>query len=105
MDQNTLNEHNKQEYPPMHTAEHILNGTMVKMFGCRRALSAHIGRKKSKCDYDLPAPLTPEQVAAVEARVNEVISQNLPVTMEFTTQDDVCNASIWLDCPRMHRKR
>lgn len=91
MDQNTLNEHNKQEYPPMHTAEHILNGTMVKMFGCRRALSAHIERKKSKCDYDLPAPLTPEQVAAVEARVNEVISQNLPVTMEFTTQDDVCS--------------
>lgn len=91
MDQNTLNEHNKQEYPPMHTAEHILNGTMVKMFGCRRALSAHIERKKSKCDYDLPAPLTPEQVAAVGARVNEVISQNLPVTMEFTTQDDVCS--------------
>ena len=27
-----LNEHNKQEYPPMHTAEHILNQTMVRMF-------------------------------------------------------------------------
>lgn len=29
-----LNEHNKQEYPPMHTAEHILNqtyGTDVRM--------------------------------------------------------------------------
>lgn len=26
-----LNEHNKQEYPPMHTAEHILNQTMVRM--------------------------------------------------------------------------
>ena len=24
-----LNEHNKAEYPPMHTAEHILNQTMV----------------------------------------------------------------------------
>lgn len=32
-----LNQHNKAEYPPMHTAEHILNGTMVKMFGCDRA--------------------------------------------------------------------
>ena len=28
-----LNAHNKQEYPPMHTAEHLLNATMVKMFG------------------------------------------------------------------------
>ena len=27
-----LNDHNKQEYPPMHTAEHLLNATMVKTF-------------------------------------------------------------------------
>ena len=25
-----LNGHNKQEYPPMHTAEHILNQTMIR---------------------------------------------------------------------------
>ena len=24
-----LNDHNKQEYPPMHTAEHLLNATTV----------------------------------------------------------------------------
>ena len=41
-----LNEHNKQEYPPMHTAEHILNQTMVRMFGCPRSKNAHIERKK-----------------------------------------------------------
>ena len=29
-----LNEHNKQEYPPMHTAEHLLNSQMVKYFHC-----------------------------------------------------------------------
>ena len=73
----------------MHTAEHILNGTMVRMFGCRRSQNAHIERKKSKCDYDLPAPLTPEQVAAVEARVNEIIGLRLPVTMELASQEDV----------------
>lgn len=88
MEQPILNEHNKQEYPPMHTAEHILNGTMVKMFGCRRSQNAHIERRKSKCDYDLPAPLTPEEVAAVESRVNEVISANHPVTMEYITRDE-----------------
>ena len=57
------------EIAPMHTAEHILNGTMVKMFGCRRAQSSHIERKKSKCDYDLPQQLTPEEVQAVENKV------------------------------------
>ena len=44
-----LNDHNKQEYPPMHTAEHLLNATMVKTFGCPRSRNAHIERKKSKC--------------------------------------------------------
>ena len=35
-----LNDHNKQEYPPMHTAEHLLNATMVKTFGCPRSRNA-----------------------------------------------------------------
>ena len=84
-----LNEHNKAEFPPMHTAEHILNGTMVKMVGCGRADNAHIERKKSKCDYVLSSPLTPEQVQAIENRVNEVIAADMPVTVEFATQDEV----------------
>lgn len=84
-----LNEHNKAEFPPMHTAEHILNGTMVKMVGCGRADNAHIERKKSKCDYVLSSPLTPEQVQAIENRVNEVIATDMPVTVEFATQDEV----------------
>ncbi|MBQ3575783.1 MAG: hypothetical protein IJA28_00015, partial [Coprobacter sp.] len=80
-----FNEHNKQEYPPMHTAEHILNATMVKMFNCGRAVSAHVERKKSKCDYALPQELTPQQIAEVEGQVNNVISMALPVTEEIIT--------------------
>lgn len=78
-----LNEHNKEEYPPMHTAEHILNATMVRMFGCPRSKNAHIERKKSKCDYILPEAPTEEQVAQIEAQVNEVFGRNLPVTIDF----------------------
>lgn len=81
-----LNEHNKQEYPPMHTTEHILNRTMVNMFGCGRARVAHIERKKSKCDYHLPQCPTDEQVAELQRRVNEVIARNLPVTAELMTR-------------------
>lgn len=84
-----LNAHNKQEYPPMHTAEHILNQTMVRMFGCTRAMNAHIERKKSKCDYVLSAQPAEEQIQAVEAKVNEVITSNLPITVEFVTQDSI----------------
>ena len=84
-----LNEHNKQEYPPMHTAEHILNQTMVRMFGCPRSRNAHIERKKSKCDYVLDACPTEEQVLEIERRVNEVIASGLPVTYEYVKRGEV----------------
>ena len=78
-----LNEHNKQEHPPMHTAEHILNQTMVRMFGCPRSKNTHIEKKKSKCDYFLSAAPTDEQVAQIESAVNEVIAAHLEVTESY----------------------
>lgn len=81
-----LNEHNKQEFPPMHTCEHIINRTMINLFGCGRSISAHIERKKSKLDYRLPACPTDEEVKRIEDTVNQVIGQHLPVTTEFITQ-------------------
>lgn len=84
-----LNAHNKEEYPPMHTAEHILNQTMVRMFGCPRSRNAHIERKKSKCDYQLNAMPTEQQVAEIETRVNEVINRHLDVSIEFVDRSNV----------------
>ena len=83
-----LNAHNKLEFEPAHTSEHILNATMVEMFGCPRSRNAHIEKKKSKCDYILENEPTAEQVAAIEAKVNEVISQNLDVTVEFVSREE-----------------
>lgn len=67
----------------MHTAEHILNQTMVRMFGCPRSKNTHIEKKKSKCDYFLSAAPTDEQVAQIESAVNEVIAANLEVTESY----------------------
>ena len=88
MEEPILNAHNKEEYPPMHTAEHILNGTMVRLFGCPRSRNAHIERKKSKCDYLLDACPTDEEVARIEAAVNEVIGRNLNVTVEYMPRSE-----------------
>lgn len=89
MEQETLlNEHNKQEYPPMHTCEHIVNRTMVNIFGCGRAVSAHIERKKSKLDFALPKAPSVEDIENIEKTVNEVIACHLPVTTEFITQEE-----------------
>ncbi|MBR0036848.1 MAG: hypothetical protein IJP70_04330 [Bacteroidales bacterium] len=84
-----LNEHNKNEYQPAHTAEHILNQTMIRMFGCERSRNAHVERKKSKLNYELPFCPTDEQVEEIERRVNEVIAADLPVTLEFVTRDNI----------------
>ena len=84
-----LNDHNKQESPPMHTAEHILNQTMIRLFGCERSKNAHIERKKSKCDYWLAAEPTTEQIAQIENQVNETILRNLPVAVEFVNRSQI----------------
>ena len=78
-----LNDHKKQEYPPMHTAEHILNQTMVRLFGCTRSRNTHIERKKSKCDYYIEQEPTAAQIQEIEDTVNEVISKNLKVSEDF----------------------
>lgn len=83
-----LNGHNKQEYPPMHTTEHIVNQTMIRLFHCGRSISAHIERKKSKLDYRLEACPTEEEVNTLEKEVNTVIAGHLPVTTEFITRTE-----------------
>lgn len=88
MEEITLNEHNKLEWPPMHSAEHLLNGEMARRYGCGRAFSAHIERKKSKLDYHLPKAMTEEEIRSVETFVNHVIDADVKVTEEFISQGE-----------------
>lgn len=72
---------------PMHTTEHIVNQTMIRLFGCGRSCSAHIEKKKSKMDFELPSCPTEAETERLEQAVNEVICRHLPVTEEFITHD------------------
>ena len=72
---------------PMHTAEHILNATMVKMFGCPRSRNAHVEKKKSKCDYILDSEPSEDMVSQIENAVNEVIDRGLDVTVEYVGRE------------------
>ncbi len=74
--------------PRMHTAEHLLNQTMVRLFGCGRAFSSHIERKKSKCDYRFSRHLTAEETAELEKRVNEAVKADLPVRETFFSREE-----------------
>lgn len=91
MEEPILNAHNKSEWEPAHSAEHILNQTMVRMFGCPRSRNAHIERKKSKCDYILDSCPTDEQVVAIENNVNGIIASGLPVTIEYMSREQAAS--------------
>ena len=78
----------KQTDPRMHSAEHILNQTMDRMFGCGRCFNAHIEKKKSKCDYHLDQELAPQEIEEIQNRVNQVIAENLPVTEDFVSHHE-----------------
>lgn len=70
-----------KEYDPrMHTAEHVLNRSMINLFGCGRCFSSHLNPGKSKCDYHFARALREEEAQAIEAMVNEVLARNLAVT-------------------------
>lgn len=82
-----MNVHNKEEFPPAHTAEHLLNQTMIRMFGCERSRNAHVERKKSKISYILERKPDRKAEKEIERRMNELIEEDMPVTFEFVTRD------------------
>ena len=69
--------------PRMHSAEHILNQTMDRVYGCGRCFNAHVEKKKSKCDYRFDHALSDAEARVIESKVNDIIKKNLPVTENF----------------------
>ena len=87
MEDYILNEHNKEEFPPAHTAEHLLNQTMIRLFGCERSFNAHIERKKSKMTFWLDHKPSRQEEREIEREMQRLIDEDLPVTFEFVTRD------------------
>lgn len=78
----------KEIDPRMHTAEHLLSGTLVAMFGMGRPFTTHLEKKKSKADYRFARTLTEEEARSVEERVNVLIDADLPVSEEFLSREE-----------------
>ncbi|MBQ5548698.1 MAG: hypothetical protein IIT33_07695 [Prevotella sp.] len=88
-DEYILNEHNKEEFPPAHTAEHLLNQVMIRLFGCERSYNAHIERKKSKMSFYLDHKPTRQEEKEIEREMLRLIDEDLPVTFEFVRRDEI----------------
>ncbi len=84
-----LNVHNKDEFPPAHTAEHLLNQLMHRMYGCPRSNNAHIERRKSKISYILDHKPSRKEEKAIEDEMNRLIQLDMPVTYEFVDRNHI----------------
>lgn len=84
-----LNSHNKEEFPPAHTAEHLLNQVMIRMFGTERSNNAHIERKKSKMTFILDYKPDRKEEKAIEDEMNRLIAEDLPVTFEMVDRNNI----------------
>ena len=84
-----LNEHHKEEFPPAHTAEHLLNQLMHRMFNCERSRNAHIERKKSKMTFVVDHKPSRQEEKAIETEMNRLIELDMPVTYEFVDRDHI----------------
>ncbi len=82
MEDYQFNEHNKEEFPPAHTAEHLLNQVMIRLFGCERSYNAHIERKKSKMSFHIDHKPTRQEEKEIEREMQRLIEEDLPVTFE-----------------------
>jgi len=82
-------EEREVSFPPAHTAEHLLNQTMIRLFGCERSHNAHVERKKSKMSFYLDHKPTRQEEKEIERRMNELIEEDLPVTFSFVNRDDM----------------
>ena len=89
MEEQIFNTHNKEEFPPAHTAEHLLNQTMVQLFGCERSHNAHIEREKSKMTFIVDHKPDRKEERLIADRMNELISADLPVTFEYVSRDNM----------------
>lgn len=79
-------EEREVSFPPAHTAEHLLNQTMIRLFGCGRSYNAHVERKKSKMSFHLDRKPSRQEEKEIERRMNELIAEDLPVTFEFVSR-------------------
>ena len=80
-------EEREVSFPPAHTAEHLLNQVMVRMFGCERSYNAHIERKKSKMSFHLASKPSRQEEKEIERQMLSLIEEDLPVTFDYCTLD------------------
>jgi len=75
-----VNYEQRFDYMQQHSGEHILSGLAHSLYGCTN-VGFHLGATETTLDFD--KPLSPEELAVLEAKANEAILKNLPISCSF----------------------
>ena len=75
----------RRDHMQQHSGQHILSAAFVQLFQMA-TVSFHMGEETCTIDLDTKS-LIAEQVRRVEARANEIIVEDRPVSMRFVTQE------------------
>ena len=77
------------ENAKLHTATHIMLAGLRKMFGTGvEQKGSNITPERLRFDFNLDHKMTPEEIAELEAFVNDAISRNIEVVSEELTIED-----------------
>jgi alanyl-tRNA synthetase len=72
-----------------HTATHIMHAMLRQMFGDTVAQKgSNITPERMRFDFSFDRKMTPEEVAELQAKVNAVIEQKIPVVCEEKTLEE-----------------
>lgn len=73
----------------LHTATHLLQTALREILGDHvYQKGSNITHERLRFDFTHQEAMTPEQITAAETRVNEIISQNVPISFEMMSVDE-----------------
>lgn len=83
------------DFMQQHAGQHILTAAFVELFQLPTT-SFHLGSQTVTIDLDVAA-ISDEQLAAAEARANEIILQNRPIETKWVTTDELAQYNLRKD--------
>ena len=82
-----------EETAKLHSATHLLHAALRKVLGTHvEQRGSNITAERLRFDFSHPDKVTPEQLAEVQALVNDAIARKLPVVCEEMSVEDARNA-------------
>jgi alanyl-tRNA synthetase len=76
----------RRDHMQQHTGQHVLSAAFIRLFGFA-TVSFHMGAESCTIDLDTPT-VAREQIVAAERLANEVIWENRPVEIRFSSVEE-----------------